>query len=171
MLGMPPDKVHCIHVEGSGCYGHNGADDAAADAALIASSMPDRPIRLQWMREQEHGWEPYGPAMVAKARASLDSAGRIVDWDYGVWSNTHSMRPGPAGSLLAAQHMEKAFPVPEPEPIPQPEGGGDRNAIPLVCAAECAGNSSLPAADAGADFRVALARRTHECVRDRELHG
>lgn len=131
MLGMSPDKVHCIHMEGSGCYGHNGADDAAADAALIASSMPDRPIRVQWMREQEHGWEPHGPAMVARARASLDSAGHIVDWDYGVWSNTHSMRPGPAGSLLAAQHMEKAFPVPEPEPIPQPEGGGDRNAIPL----------------------------------------
>jgi len=131
MLGMSPDKVHCIHVEGSGCYGHNGADDAAADAALIASSMPDQPIRVQWMREQEHGWEPHGPAMVAKARASLDSAGHIVDWDYGVWSNTHTMRPGPAGSLLAAQHMEKAFPVPEPEPIPQPEGGGDRNALPL----------------------------------------
>jgi len=131
MLGMPADKVHCIHVEGSGCYGHNGADDAAADAALIANSMPDRPIRLQWMREQEHGWEPYGPAMVAKARASLDSKGRIADWDYGVWSNTHTMRPGPAGSLVAAQHMEKAFSPQEPEPIPQPEGGGDRNAVPL----------------------------------------
>ena len=131
MLGMPKDKVRCIHVEGSGCYGHNGADDAAADAALIASSLPDRPIRLQWMREHEHGWEPFGPAMIAKARASLDSAGRIVAWDYGVWSNTHSMRPGPAGSLLAAQHMERSFPVPEPQPIPQPEGGGDRNSIPL----------------------------------------
>src|SRR3569833_2237291 len=124
MLGMPADKVHCIHVEGSGCYGHNGADDAAADAALIANSMPDRPIRVQWMREQEHGWEPFGPAMVAKARVSLDSKGRIVDWDYGVWSNTHSMRPGPAGSLLAARHMEKAFLPQEPAPLPQPEGGG-----------------------------------------------
>jgi len=131
MLGMPQEKVRCIHVEGSGCYGHNGADDAAADAALIASSLPDRPIRVQWMREQEHGWEPYGPAMVAKAHASLNSAGRIVDWEYGVWSNTHSTRPGPAGALLAAQHKEKSFPVPEPEPLGQPEGGGDRNAIPL----------------------------------------
>ncbi|HEV7446206.1 MAG TPA: molybdopterin cofactor-binding domain-containing protein [Steroidobacteraceae bacterium] len=131
MLRMPQDRVHCIHVEGSGCYGHNGADDAAADAALIANSLPDRPIRLQWMREQEHSWEPFGPAMIAKARASLDSAGRIVDWEYGVWSNTHTMRPGPAGALLAAQHMERSFPVPEPKPIPQPEGGGDRNSIPL----------------------------------------
>jgi nicotinate dehydrogenase subunit B len=131
MLRMPQDRVHCIHVEGSGCYGHNGADDAAADAALIASSLPDRPVRLQWMREQEHGWEPFGPAMIAKARASLDSAGRIVDWDYGLWSSTHTMRPGPAGALLAAQHMERSFPIPEPKPIPQPEGGGDRNSIPL----------------------------------------
>jgi nicotinate dehydrogenase subunit B len=131
MLRVPQEKVRCIHVEGSGCYGHNGADDAAADAALIANSLPDRPIRLQWMREQEHGWEPFGPAMVAKARGSLDSAGHIVDWDYGVWSNTHSTRPGPAGSLLAAQYMERAFPAPEPASIPQPEGGGDRNAIPL----------------------------------------
>jgi nicotinate dehydrogenase subunit B len=131
MLRVPPDKVRCIHVEGSGCYGHNGADDAAADAALIANSLPDRPVRLQWMREQEHGWEPFGPAMIAKARASLDTAGHIVDWDYGVWSNTHTMRPGPAGSLLAAQHMERSFPVPEPRIIPQPEGGGDRNSIPL----------------------------------------
>jgi nicotinate dehydrogenase subunit B len=131
MLGIPQEKVRCIHVEGSGCYGHNGADDAAADAALIAHSFPDRPIRLQWMREQEHSWEPFGPAMVAKVRASLDASGHVVDWDYGVWSNTHTMRPGPAGSLLAAQHMEHAFPVPEPRPIPQPEGGGDRNSIPL----------------------------------------
>jgi nicotinate dehydrogenase subunit B len=131
MLRVPQEKVRCIHVEGSGCYGHNGADDAAADAALIASSLPDRPIRLQWMREQEHGWEPFGPAMVARARASLDANGHIVDWDYGVWSNTHSMRPGPAGALLAAQHMEHSFPIPEPKPIPQPEGGGDRNSIPL----------------------------------------
>ena len=48
-----------------------------------------------------------------------------------MWSNTHSMRPGPAGSLLAARHLAKPFPVPAPKPLPQPEGGGDRNAIPL----------------------------------------
>ncbi len=131
MLRMPPDKVHCIHVQGSGCYGHNGADDAAGDAALIASRFPGRPIRVQWMREQEFAWEPFGPAMITKAHASIDAAGRIADWDYGVWSNTHSMRPGPAGSLLAAQHSTAAFPPPQPKPLPQPEGGGDRNAIPL----------------------------------------
>lgn len=131
MLGRPPEQVRCIHVQGSGCYGHNGADDAAADAALLAVALPGRPVRVQWMREQEHAWEPYGPAMVAQARATLDESGRIADWDYGVWSNTHSMRPGPAGSLLAARHLAKPFPVPAPRPLPQPEGGGDRNAIPL----------------------------------------
>ena len=71
MLGMPPEQVRVIHMEGSGCYGHNGADDAAADAALIARALPGRPVRVQWMREQEHAWEPYGPAMVMKVRAAL----------------------------------------------------------------------------------------------------
>jgi len=131
MLRIEPDRVRCIHMEGSGCYGHNGADDAAADAALISREMPNRPVRVQWMREQEHSWEPFGPAMVTKADAALDEGGNIVDWNYAVWSNTHSTRPGGAGSLLAGQHMEQAFAVPAPRPIPQPEGGGDRNAIPL----------------------------------------
>jgi nicotinate dehydrogenase subunit B len=69
--------------------------------------------------------------MVAKASATLSLEGKIIDWHYGVWSNTHSMRPGSAGSLLAAQHIATPFPVPEPKPLPLPEGGGDRNAIPL----------------------------------------
>ncbi|QOZ22729.1 molybdopterin cofactor-binding domain-containing protein [Bradyrhizobium sp. CCBAU 51753] len=131
MLGMPQPSVRLIHVEGSGCYGHNGADDAAADAALIARALPGRPVRVQWMREQEHGWEPYGPAMVTKLNASLDEGGKIADWNFAVWSNTHSMRPGGAGALLAAQHMSKSFAVPAPKPLPLPEGGGDRNAIPI----------------------------------------
>ncbi len=131
MLRMPPASVRVIHVEGSGCYGHNGADDAAADAALIARALPGRPIRVLWMREQEHAWEPFGPAMVTKLKASLDDGGRIADWQFEVWSNTHSMRPGGAGSMLAAQHMAQPFAVPAPRPIPLPEGGGDRNAIPI----------------------------------------
>jgi len=131
MLRMPPASVRLIHVEGSGCYGHNGADDAAADAALIARALPGRPVRVQWMREQEHAWEPYGPAMVTKLKATLDSAGKIADWNFEVFSNTHSMRPGGAGSMLAAQHMAQPFAVPAPKPLPLPEGGGDRNAIPF----------------------------------------
>lgn len=131
MLRVKPASVRLIHVEGSGCYGHNGADDAAADAALIARETPGVPVRVQWTREQEHGWEPYGPAMVTKLKASLDSNGAIADWNFEVWSNTHSMRPGGAGSLLAAQHMAQPFAVPPPKPLPLPEGGGDRNAIPI----------------------------------------
>jgi nicotinate dehydrogenase subunit B len=131
MLRVPPAKVRLIHVEGSGCYGHNGADDAAADAALIARELQGVPVRVQWMREQEHGWEPFGPAMVTKLKASLDDSGAIADWNFEVWSNTHSMRPGGAGSLLAAQHMAQPFAVPAPKPLPLPEGGGDRNAIPI----------------------------------------
>ncbi|MFX5793521.1 molybdopterin cofactor-binding domain-containing protein, partial [Acinetobacter baumannii] len=66
MLRLKPEQVRCIHVEGAGCYGHNGADDVAADAALLAAALPGRAIRVQWMREQEHSWEPFGPGMVTK---------------------------------------------------------------------------------------------------------
>ena len=131
MLRLPEDRVHCIHLEGSGCYGHNAADDAAADAALIARALPGRPIRVQWMREQEHLWEPYGPAMISHAKATLDDRNTIVSWQYDVWSNTHSTRPSGAGNLMPAWHLEAPFAQPLPRPIPLPEGGGDRNAIPL----------------------------------------
>ena len=131
LAGLEEAKVRCIHIEGAGCYGHNAADDAAGDAAFIAMRMEGHPIRVQWMREQENSCEPFGPAMIARAKASLDEAGRIVDWNYGVWSNTHNNRPGPAGNLLVAQTIAKPFKPAPPKPIPQPEGGGDRNAIPL----------------------------------------
>lgn len=131
LLKMPPAKIRCIHMEGSGCYGHNGADDAAADAALLARAMPGKPIRVQWMRENENLWEPYTPAMVTEASASLDASGRIVDWQFGVWSNTHSTRPGGAGELIAGWSLAEPSTPAAPTPIPQPEGGGDRNAIPL----------------------------------------
>jgi CO/xanthine dehydrogenase Mo-binding subunit len=131
MLRMPDERVRCIHMEGSGCYGHNGADDAGADAALIAVAFPGRPVRVQWMREDEHAWEPYGSAMVSTARARLDAGGRVSDWEYEVWSNTHLARPGPAGNLAPAWHIEKPFTPPPPKGLPQPAGGGDRNAIPL----------------------------------------
>ena len=130
MLGLPRERVRCIHMEGSGCYGHNGADDAGADAALIARALPGRPVRVQWMREDEHAWEPYGSAMVSAAKARLEG-GRIAEWQYEVWSAAHSTRPGPAGNLSTAWLLEKPFRPPPPRPIPQPAGGGDRNAIPL----------------------------------------
>jgi CO/xanthine dehydrogenase Mo-binding subunit len=131
MLGVPEASVHCIHAEGSGCYGHNGADDVAADAALLARAWPGKPVRVQWMREDEHAWEPFGPPMIASARATLDATGGVASWNYEVWSSTHSSRPGGAGDLLAATHLAKPFAPTPPKPLPQPEGGGDRNAVPL----------------------------------------
>ena len=111
-LKMPADKIHCIHMEGSGCYGHNAADDVALDVALLARAAPGgRPVRLQWMRGDEFGWEPFGPAMVMKTKAALGADGRIVDWNYDVWTNTHSTRPRPrrqqsAGELVSGRAAE-----------------------------------------------------------------
>ncbi|HXW27390.1 MAG TPA: molybdopterin cofactor-binding domain-containing protein [Xanthobacteraceae bacterium] len=133
-LKLDADAVRCIHTEGSGCYGHNGADDVALDAALLARAAAGRPVRVQWMRDDEFAWEPYGSAMLMRAKAALDG-GRIVDWSYEVWSNTHSTRPGqePAANnnLLASWYLaEPGTPGPATN-IPQPAGGGDRNAVPL----------------------------------------
>ena len=131
MLAMPKENVRCVHVEGSGCYGHNGADDVAAHAALIARDMPGHPVRVQWMREQEHTWDHFTPAMVTQARASLDATGRIVDWDYALWSSSHNERIVNAGRLVPATMLESPFEPAPSVPMVQPEGGGDRNAIPL----------------------------------------
>ena len=131
LLRMPKEKVRCIHVEGSGCYGHNGADDAGAGAALLAVAFPGRPVRLQWMRDQEHTWEPYGSAMLSEVRGTLDAGGNVIDFSYDVWSNTHSTRPESAGNTMVGWLIAQPFAQPEPKPIPQPTGGGDRNAIPF----------------------------------------
>ena len=131
LLRMPPEQVRCIHVEGSGCYGHNAADDVAGDAVLIARAVPGRPVRVQWMREQEHANEPYGAAMIAEVEGALDKDGQIVDWDYGVWSNTHNRRPNVGGLLLQNAALPEPLPVPPPAPIPMPEGGGERNSNPI----------------------------------------
>jgi nicotinate dehydrogenase subunit B len=131
-LDMQPASIRCIHAEGSGCYGHNAADDVALDAALLARATAGRPVRVQWMRDDEFMWEPFGPAMVMRAGAALKD-GRIVDWNYDVWSNTHTMRPGdPDGvNLLASWYLEKPKMPAPPRMAAQPAGGGDRNAIPL----------------------------------------
>lgn len=131
LLALPEANICCIHSEGAGCYGHNGADDVAADAALVAEALPGRPIRMQWSREQEHGWEPLGPTMVADLEGAVGASGRIIAWRHQVWSNTHSTRPSAAGDFLAGLEVDPPFRPTPPKPIPQPEGGGDRNAIPL----------------------------------------
>jgi nicotinate dehydrogenase subunit B len=131
-LKLPVADIRCIHAEGSGCYGHNGADDVGLDAALLARAAAPRPVRLQWMRDDEFGWEPYGPAMIMRAKAAL-ADGKIVEWNYELWSNTHSTRPSEPGgnNLLASWYLAEAQNPAPPRTIPQPAGGGDRNAIPL----------------------------------------
>ena len=125
-------NVTAVHVEGSGCYGHNGADDVACDAALLARATGGRPVKLQWMREDEFGWEPYGSPMVMKLQARLDARGQVVDWRHDTWSHPHSTRPGGAGSnLLAGWHIANPVPMGPPVNSAQPAGAADRNAVPL----------------------------------------
>lgn len=80
MFGMAPDDIRCIFVEGSGCYGRNGHEDAAADAALLARAV-GKPVRVQWSRADEHGWDPKGPPTLVDLRAGLDSSGDVVAWE------------------------------------------------------------------------------------------
>jgi nicotinate dehydrogenase subunit B len=80
MLGMTADNVRCIYLEGSGCYGRNGHEDAAADAALIAKVV-GKPVRVQWSRADEHGWDPKGPPTLVDLRASMDGSGSVSAWE------------------------------------------------------------------------------------------
>lgn len=131
LVGLDPGKVRCIHTPSAGCYGQNGADDVTAEAGLIAMAVPGRPIRLQWMREQEFGWEPCGCGMVTQVEAAIGPDKRIAHWNYEVWSNSHNNRPVRAGGYAVAQQVEPRFAPQEARPIPMPEGDGDRNANPL----------------------------------------
>ncbi len=131
-LGIQPSAIRCIHAEGSGCYGHNGADDVAFDAALLARATDGRPVRLQWMRDDEFMWEPFGPAMVMRCKGAI-ADGRIADWQYDVWSQSHNMRPGDPDGINLASSWYLADPK-HPGPArqaAQPNGAGDRNAVPL----------------------------------------
>src|SRR5262249_42326409 len=81
-LDLAGDVITVGHVDGAGCYGHNGADDAAFDAALLARHRPGRAVKVQWSRADEHQLEPASPAMVVSLAAGLDAEGRITSWDH-----------------------------------------------------------------------------------------
>ena len=100
-LKLDPAAIVVHHAQGPGCYGHNGADDAAADAAVIAMQRPGVPVRVRWRREEEFGFEPVSTAMVTSVRAVLGDDGRPSDWTTEIWSGRHSNRPGSGGNLLA----------------------------------------------------------------------
>jgi CO/xanthine dehydrogenase Mo-binding subunit len=132
VLRMPEEKVIVHHVEGAGCYGHNGADDVGLEAALLSRMTHGKPVRLQWTREDEFSWEPYGPAMAVALDARLDGDGNIVSWRHDLWSNGHTHRPGRSGKpvLLAAGELAQPFErAPSIDP-PLPAGGAQRNAVP-----------------------------------------
>ena len=136
-LRVPPANITVAHVEGSGCYGHNGADDVAFDAALLARALPGTPVKLQWTREDEFQWEPLGSPMSMKLQATLDKASdgslKIASWSHELWSYTHSTRPGDADgvNLTGAWHIANPLPAGPSRNIPQPSGGSDRNSVPL----------------------------------------
>jgi CO/xanthine dehydrogenase Mo-binding subunit len=134
VLGMSLGDVRVIHVDGPGSFGHNGADDVALDAALLARAVPGRPVSLKWTRAQENAWEPYGAATVIQMQGSLDAAGEVIDWNHDVYGYTHVNRPRPSGdmvSFVAGWHLERPFARPKPRPILSPQVGIHRNAVPL----------------------------------------
>lgn len=127
MLELPEDKIHIISVPGAGCYGHSTADDASADAAVLAMDYPKTHIRVQWSRADENMWEPYGSAIVMEIEAGLDTDGKINSWKADVWTDSHSTRPNnDAGTLLAARYLERPKPMSGRGYL----GGGHRNADP-----------------------------------------
>ena len=133
ILQRDKESIVVRHAEGAGCYGHNGADDAALDAVYLARAVEGRPVRLQWMREDEFGWEPFGPAMVVKLEGAIDAAGIVAHWDEQIWGNRHLTRPGrhPNPGLLAAWHADPSLTPPPAIDMPVAMGGGGhRNAVP-----------------------------------------
>ncbi len=134
VLRLPVANITVEHVEGAGCYGHNGADDVALDAALLAKAAAGRPVRVQWSRADEMTQAPFGAAMAIEIEADLDAHDDIVGWRHAIWSNGHTARPGRASqpALLAATEIANPFPRLISTNPPQANGGGaDRNAVPL----------------------------------------
>jgi CO/xanthine dehydrogenase Mo-binding subunit/aerobic-type carbon monoxide dehydrogenase small subunit (CoxS/CutS family) len=145
LLGQPEEGLTVRHADGPGCYGQNGADDAAGFAALAARAAPGRPVRFQFSVRDEFGWEPYGPPMVADLSAALDPAGRIVAWRHRIRSGAHTARPHGSGDQLAAAWLRAGGPE---RPWTGADQGGVRNAVPIY---------RLPAREIGAEFvRTAL---------------
>jgi nicotinate dehydrogenase subunit B len=130
-LKLDPAAISVKHVQGPGCYGHNGADDAAADAAVIARRTPGKPVRVRWRREDEFGFEPVSPAMLVTVRAVLDGSERPSDWTTEIWSGRHTSRPGGGGNLLAAEALPDPPPPPPASESAYPPGAGTRNGEPL----------------------------------------
>ncbi len=122
---LPRENFIVEHMEGAGCYGHNGADDVALDAVLLARAVPGRPVRVQWSRADEMSHAPFGAAMTIEIEADLDASDDIVGWRHTLWSNGHTGRPGRADepTVLAASEIANGFP-PAISADPPAAGGG-----------------------------------------------
>jgi CO/xanthine dehydrogenase Mo-binding subunit len=134
IFALPPERIVVEHAEGAGCYGQNGADDVALEAALIARAVPDRAVRLQWSRADELAWSPMGAAQLVDLEADLDENGEIVAWRHDVWGNGHVSRPGrgTTPTLRAAWQLARPFPrVVATNPPLAGGGGAERNATPI----------------------------------------
>jgi CO/xanthine dehydrogenase Mo-binding subunit len=134
-LDIEPRRLVVRHAEGAGAYGHNGADDAALDAVLLARAPAcrGRPVRVMWSREDEMAWAPFGSAMLARLSAGLGPDGRIRSWRQDVWSNGFLGRPGTGGEprLLALAHLAGGQPMSAaPDGPPVPIIGSVRNSLP-----------------------------------------
>ena len=132
-LGLDKQSIVMRHVEGAGCYGHNGADDVAFDAALLAMHQPGHPVRVVWSRADELSQAPLGSAHLVSLRARLNEHGHISHWHHELWANGYSSRPGRSliPTLLGASQCAQGQPMPLAINPPLAAGGGsDRNAIP-----------------------------------------
>ena len=99
LLNVPPKNVHLLYREGSGSYGRLESDDAAEDAALMSRAV-GKPVRVQWMREDEHAWDPKGPAQYTTVRAAVDDQGKVIAWDY--WDRSQAWSESEGNPLLAS---------------------------------------------------------------------
>ncbi|SEA73588.1 Molybdopterin-binding domain of aldehyde dehydrogenase [Rubrimonas cliftonensis] len=133
VFGVAPEAIEVAHRPGAGCYGHNGADDAALDAALLARATPGRPVKVVWDRATEFRCAPLGPGMATRVRAVVGEDGRVSAMEVVANSAPHGNRPGRNGApnLRAAAYLDKPFPTPRSGDVPLASGGGaDRNAVP-----------------------------------------
>ena len=136
-LTLEAEDVILTFMPGSGCYGHNGADDAAYEAALVAMAMPKSPVLLKWSREDEHAWEPYGPASATEIAARVGPDGRLEALSAEAIGGTFRGRPragpdraGPA--KLLANHFCSEPVGPQPgQPNMNRHGGLQRNLVPI----------------------------------------
>ena len=123
LLGMPPEDVRVIYTRGSGCYGLNGADAVSFEAAVMSQDV-GRPVRLQFSRQDEMGWENYGNACLVEHRAALDDAGRIAAWDRESWIPSMGSRPGynRPGNVISGMLLGYEPAAFKPGEAPEPSG-------------------------------------------------